>query len=120
MTNATLSLNTDSIHHQVREAVGDLYSCAENVRLVAAALGDSVGEVLATADSDELRQVAAVVKTHSAGVLLSASRLASKAERLETIADFRDATYVPSEGKVGNDKPGDGKLVDDEPSSGDR
>lgn len=95
MTNATLSLNEASIHYQVREAVGDLYSGAENIRLIAAALGDSVGETLATASADELRQVAAVVKTHTAGVLLSASSLANKAERLETIADIRDAAEPP-------------------------
>ncbi|HWA70682.1 MAG TPA: hypothetical protein VG937_00035 [Polyangiaceae bacterium] len=95
MTNATLSLNTDSIHHQVRKAVGELYSGAENVRLVAAALGDSVGQLLATAGPEELRQVAAIVKTHTTGVLASAAGLASKADRLECIADIRDACEPP-------------------------
>ena len=91
MTNATLSLNTDSIHHQVRKTAGELYAGAENVRLIAAALGDTVGELPATAGPEALRQVAAIVKTHSAGVLASMAGLASKAERLECIADIRDA-----------------------------
>jgi hypothetical protein len=91
MTNATLSLNTDTIQYQVRKTAGELYAGAENVRLIAAALGDRVGELSATAGSEALRQVAAVVKTHSAGVLASMAGLASKAERLECIADIRDA-----------------------------
>jgi len=91
MTNTTLSLNTDSIHHQVRKTAGELYAGAENVRLIAAALGDRVGELPATAGPEALRQVAAIVKTHSAGVLASMAGLASKAERLECIADIRDA-----------------------------
>lgn len=91
MTNATLSLNTDSIHHLVRKTAGELYEGAENVRLIAAALGDRVGELHAEASPEALRQVAAIVKTHSAGVLASMAGLASKAERLECIADIRDA-----------------------------
>jgi hypothetical protein len=91
MTNVTLSLNTDSIHHQVGKATGELYAGAENIRLVAAALGDRVGELIATAGPEELRQVAAIVKTHTRGVLVTAASLAGKAERLETIADIHDA-----------------------------
>jgi len=91
MTVATLSLNTDSIQYQVRKTTGELYAGAENLRLIAAALGDRVGELPATAGPELLRQVAAIVKTHSAGVLASMARLACKAERLECIADIRDA-----------------------------
>lgn len=61
------------------------------MRLIAAALGDRVGELHADAGPEALRQVAAIVKTHSAGVLASMAGLASKAERLECIADIRDA-----------------------------
>ena len=61
------------------------------MRLIAAALGDRVGELAGTAGPETLRQVAAIVKTHSAGVLASMAGLASKAERLECIADIRDA-----------------------------
>jgi len=75
----------------VRKTAGELYAGAENVRLIAAALGDRVGELPATAGPEALRQVAAIVKTHSAGVLASMAGLASKAERLECIADIRDA-----------------------------
>lgn len=91
MTNVTLSLNADSIHRQVGKATGELYAGAENIRLVATALGDRVGELVATAAPEELRQVAAIVKTHARGVLAIAARLAGRAERLETIADIRDA-----------------------------
>ena len=42
MTNATLSLNTDSIQYQVRKTTGELYAGAENLRLIAAALGVAV------------------------------------------------------------------------------
>ena len=75
----------------MRKTAGELYAGAENVRLIAAALGDRVGELPATAGPEALRQVAAIVKTHSAGVLASMAGLASKAERLECIADIRDA-----------------------------
>ena len=91
MTNGTLSLKTSSIHHQVGRATNELYAGTENIRLVATALGDRVGELIATAGPEELRQVAAIVKTHTRGVLVTAAGLAGKAERLETIADIRDA-----------------------------
>jgi len=80
MTNAKLSLNTDTIHYQVRSAVADLCSGVENIRLVATALGDRVGELLITAGAEELRQTAAVVKAHSFGVLASLATLSNKAE----------------------------------------
>jgi len=91
MTNAKLYLNTDTIHYQVRSAVADLCSGVENIRLVATALGDRVGELLTTAGPEELRQTAAVVKAHSFGVLASLATLSNRAERLATIADIRDA-----------------------------
>jgi len=50
-----------------------------------------VGELIATAGPEELRQVAVIVKTHARGVLVTAAGLAAKAERLETIADVCDA-----------------------------
>jgi len=40
---------------------------------------------------EALRQVAAIVKTHSAGVLARMAGLASKADRLECVADIRDS-----------------------------
>src|SRR5690349_16661017 len=97
MTIISVSLDPSSIHHLVRQAVGDLTNGAESIRLVATALGGSVGELLATAGAEELRQTAAVVRTHSIGVLTSAVTLASKAERLETLADVRDSFAVDSE-----------------------
>lgn len=80
MTNAKLSLNTDTIHYQVRSAVADL-SGVENIRLIASALGDRVGELSITAGPEELRLTAAVVKSHSFGVLASLATLTNRAER---------------------------------------
>jgi len=91
MTNAKLSLNTDTIHYQVRSAVADLCMGVENIRLVAAALGDRVGQLPITAGPEELRQAAAVVKAHSFGVLASLATVTNRAERLATIADIREA-----------------------------
>jgi len=91
MTNAKLSLNTDTIHYQVRSAVADLGSGVENIRLIANALGDRVGELRLTAGPEELRQAAAVVRAYSFGVLASLATLTNRAERLATIADMRDA-----------------------------
>lgn len=95
MANETLSLNTDTIHHHVRQAVGELYSGAENMRLVATALEDVVGALNLNAGPEGLRHAAAVVKTHTAGLLARAASLSNKAERLETIADIRSAAEPP-------------------------
>src|SRR5690242_19534233 len=91
----TLTLNTDSIHYQVRKAVGELCSSAENIRLVASAVEDTAGELPGSAPSEELRRVAAVVKTQALGMLLSAARIANKAERLKSMADVRAAADPP-------------------------
>ena len=71
-----------------RGAVRGRRECAADRR---SALGDRAGELPATAGPEALRQVPAIVKAHSAGVLASMAGLASKAERLECIADIRDA-----------------------------
>ena len=45
----------------------------------------------------ELRRVAAVVRSHTLGMMLSAARMVCRAARLETIADVRElaAASVP-------------------------
>ena len=95
MANLTLTLNTDTIHYQVRRTVGELCSSAEKIRLVATSLEDTAGELPSTAPGDELRRVAVVVKTHALGMLLSAARIANKAERLQTMADVRASADPP-------------------------
>ena len=62
MTNATLSLNTDSIHPQVRKTAGELYAGAENVRLVARSIGRQSGDLPATARPEALRFVRSRVR----------------------------------------------------------
>jgi len=92
MAIVTLSLGIDSIQQQVRKAITELYANAESIRLVASAVEDSVGEVLVDAAPEQLRQVAAVVRSHTAFVLLNAVNLTNKAERLETIADIQEVS----------------------------
>ncbi len=95
MANPTLSLNTDTIHYQVRRTVAELCSSAEKIRLVANSLEDLAGVLPATARSDELRKVAVVVKTQALGMLVSAARIANKAERLQAMADVRGSADPP-------------------------
>jgi hypothetical protein len=101
MPNTKLLVSTESLQYQVRQTVGSLYSGAERIKLVAFALQDTVGEVFASAESEELRQVAAAVKSHAMTVAISAARLANKAERLETLADVRDAAEPETPGHEG-------------------
>jgi hypothetical protein len=91
MTSETLSLNTDSIHRQVKRALCELYEGAENIRLLASALEERVGESFANSAPEELRLVAAATKAHVAGLISRAVGMASSAERLETMADVRDS-----------------------------
>lgn len=88
----TLSLGIDSIQQQIRKTIAELYANAESIRLVASAMEDSVGEVLVDAPPEQLRQVAAIVRSHTAFVLLNATSLTNKAERLETIADIQEVS----------------------------
>jgi hypothetical protein len=98
MPNTKIIVSTNSLHYQVRQTVGSLHSGAERIKLVALALQNTVGELFARAEPDELRQVAAVVKSHAMGVALSAAQLANNAERLETLADVRDAAEPQTPG----------------------
>lgn len=97
MASQTLSLNTDTIQYQVRRTVGELCASADKIRLVATSLEDTAGELSSDTHGEELRRVAVVVKTHALGMLLSAARIANKAERLQTMADVRAAADPPLE-----------------------
>jgi hypothetical protein len=63
---------------------------AEHVRLVVQSVEAEAAEMLADCAIDELRRVAAVVRTHTLGMMLRAARMVYCAARLETIADVRE------------------------------
>ena len=90
MAQAKVSLEVGTIQSQVKIAVGEMLADAEQVRLVAESVEALVTEVVADAATSELRKAAAVVRTHTLGMLHHAVRLATRAERLETIADVRE------------------------------
>ncbi|RYZ07653.1 MAG: hypothetical protein EOO73_11800 [Myxococcales bacterium] len=90
MASEKLSLEADSIQSQVKNAVREVVSDAEHVRLVVQSVESEASAVFADCAVDELRRVAAVVRTHTVGMLMAAARMACRAERLETIADVRE------------------------------
>jgi hypothetical protein len=94
-TPARLSLDADAIPRQVSDAAAELSAEAQSVRLVATALETTLLELFASASADELRQSAAVVKAHAKSMLSAAATLLGKAERLETLADLREAAELP-------------------------
>lgn len=85
MAHQTLSLNLDSIHDQVQDAVRELCLAAARIRLIAAAL-ESTEELFGHSPPKDLRQAGAVAKAQAVGVLLHAIEAACKAERLEALA----------------------------------
>jgi hypothetical protein len=90
MANAKVYLEVDSIQSQIKTAVREVMADAEHVRLVVQSVEAEAAEIFADCAVDELRRVAAVVRTHTLGMILSAARMVCRAERLETIADVRD------------------------------
>jgi hypothetical protein len=90
MANTKVYLEVDSIQSQVKNAVREVMSDAEHVRFVVQSVEAEAAEMFADCAIDELRRVAAVVRTHTLGMMLSAARMVCRAERLETIADVRE------------------------------
>jgi hypothetical protein len=90
MANAKVSLELDSIQSQVTTAGREVMADAEQVRFVVQSVEAEAAQMFADCAVDELRRVAAVVRTHTLGMMLSAARMVCRAERLETIADVRD------------------------------
>jgi hypothetical protein len=90
MAEAKLSLEADSIQSQVKNAVREVVADAEHVRLVVQSVESEAAQMFADCEVDELRRVAAVVRTHTLGMLVAAARMICRAERLETIADVRE------------------------------
>lgn len=89
MASGKVYLERDSIQSQVKSAVRELVTDAEQVRLVVESVEAEAAEMFADCSVDELRRVAAVVRTHTVGMLLASSRMACRAERLEAIADVQ-------------------------------
>jgi hypothetical protein len=87
MARETLSLPIDSIHDQVHNTVRELCLAATRIRLIAAAL-EGTEELFSHSPTEDLRQAGAVAKAHAAGVIVQAIEVASKAERLEAIAEI--------------------------------
>jgi len=90
MASEKLSLEADSIQSQVKIAIREVVADAEHVRLVVQSVESEASAVFADCAVDELRRVAAVVRTHTLGMLVAAARMVCRAERLETIADVRE------------------------------
>lgn len=89
MANEKVYLELDSIQSQVKTAVREVMADAEHLRLVVESVEGEAAEMFADCEVEELRRVAAVVRTHTLGMMLSAVRIACRAERLETLADVR-------------------------------
>ena len=90
MANAKVYLELDSIQSQVKTAVREVMADAEQVRFVVQSVEAEAAEMFADCGIDELRRVAAVVRNHTLGMMVSAARMGCRAERLETIADVRE------------------------------
>jgi hypothetical protein len=97
MANEKVYLELDSIQSQVKTAVREVMADAEQMRLVVESVEAEAAEVFADCGVEELRRIAAVVRTHTVGVLLGAARMICRAERLETLADVR-ALAEPQDG----------------------
>ena len=95
LTPVRLSLDADAIPRQVSDTAAELSAEAQSVRLVATALETTLVELFASASPDELRQSAAVVKAHAQSMLGAVATLLGKAERLQTLADLREAAELP-------------------------
>lgn len=102
MARNTISVNIDSIHDQVDTTIRELCSGAERIRLIAATLEDTVGEVLNHSPADDLRRAGAIVRIHAMSMFLTIIEVAGKAERLEAIAALQNAADPPmdSDGEV--------------------
>lgn len=98
MANEKVYLELDSIQSHIKSAVRDVVADAEQVRLVVASVEDEAAEMFADCSTEELRRIAAVIRTHTIGLLLSAARMTARAERLETIADVRSLMATEAEG----------------------
>lgn len=89
MASDKVYLELGSIQSHIKNAVRDVVADAEQVRLVVASVEAQAAEMFADCGIEELRRIAAVVRTHTIGMMLGAARMAGRAERLEAIADIR-------------------------------
>lgn len=89
MVGEKVSLDREAIQFHIKGAVREVLADAEQVRLVVTSIQAEVGQMFADCSVDELRRVAAVIRTHTVGLMLTAARIAGRAERLHVIADLR-------------------------------
>lgn len=97
MANEKVCLELDSIQSHIKSAVRDVVTDAEQVRLGVASVEAEVAEMFADCSIEELRRISSLIRTHTLGLLVSAARMASRAERLETIADIRSRLGTEAE-----------------------
>lgn len=84
-----LKLEDETLTWQVRSAMGELMTGAENLKGVAQML-DGYCELSSHADADELRQVATGIRAATLHALLTASAAVGLSERLAAVAKVRD------------------------------
>ncbi len=85
-----LRLEAETLMWQVRAAMGELQTGAENLQGVAQML-DEYCELPAHADAAELKQVATGIRAAALHALLTATAAVGVSERLAAVANVRDA-----------------------------
>jgi hypothetical protein len=97
MASAKVYLELDSIQAQVKATVREVMADAEQVRLLVRSVESQAADMFADCGVEELRRIAALVRAQTLGMLVSAARLAGRAERLDAIADVRDLGLTAEE-----------------------
>jgi len=85
-----LNLEAETLTWQVRTAMGELMTGAENLKGVAQMLDDYC-ELSALAEPQELKQAATGIRAAALHALLTAAAAVGVSERLAAIANVRDA-----------------------------
>lgn len=89
MANDKVYVEVDSIQSHIKAAVRDVVNDAEQAKFVIASVEAEVSAMFADSSIDELRRIAAVLRTHTTGMIQNAVRMSGRADRLEAIADLR-------------------------------
>jgi hypothetical protein len=97
MANEKVYVEVDSIQSHIKSAVRDVVNDAEQAKFVIASVEDEVAQMFADCSIDELRRIAAVLRNHTVGMILSAVRMSGRADRLEAIADLRSLLQKDAE-----------------------
>ncbi|HKY34654.1 MAG TPA: hypothetical protein VJN18_01835 [Polyangiaceae bacterium] len=100
-----LRLEAETLTWQVRAAMGELLTGAENLKGVAQML-DGYCELSGHAEADELKQVATGIRAAALHALLTAMAAVGVSERLAAVASVRDA-LIDNDDMTPPDAPGD-------------